>query len=75
METENIPQIVSMFISVGFAVWAAHHLITKTIPDLMLKHADEREKMMVEYSKSLDKSIAHCKEEIDIIVNNFIKGK
>ena len=42
VDMENIPQLVTMLTSVGFAVWYAYHLTTQVIPKMQEAAAHER---------------------------------
>ena len=75
MEGVDVPQILSMVGSVGFAVWAAFHMISKTIPSLLAQHSMEREAMMNRYEANLDKIMGHCKEELGAIVATWKANK
>ncbi len=75
MEGIDVPQILSMVGSVGFAVWAAFHMISRTIPQLIEQHAKEREATLNRFEVTLDKITTHCKEELHTIVAAITNGK
>jgi hypothetical protein len=70
MEGINITQILQAIGSVGFAIWAAFHMISKTIPSLLKQHAEERTAMMARYEANMDKVLAHCKEELNALLSS-----